>query len=317
MKKRFIGTLLMGTLFLSSTSVFVSCKDYDDDINKNSSDIAALQTQLTTLQSALAEAKAEAAAAKAAADAANSSLEQKITDLLAQMEGADEATKAAILKQIEDLKSNYATKAEVAAANQKVTDLEAAIEAVKSAALTEDDVKKIASQVAAIDETLLEESLKPYLQDFEVQLAACQKQIESQRQVLNALVEALLGDENAAARAAIGAALAAIDEQGNLDAATLEALKKKMQTISEVVDEIAPEGNVITLFVDKKLKSLVFMPQTYYWGVEAAKITRLTPYPYVKYNATNVWSMKELTSYIDNDAAREEIVGTKTWLLAI
>ena len=307
----------MGTLFLSSTSVFVSCKDYDDDINKNASDIAAMQTQLTTLQSALAEAKAEAAAAKAAADAANSSLEQKITDLLAQMEGADEATKAAILKQIEDLKSNYATKAEVAAANQKVTDLEAAIEALKAASATKDDLKAVQDQIAAIDLSLLSPEWRAEVDERLGKLESandiCQKQIESQRQVLNALVEALLGDENAAARAAVGAALAAIDEQGNLDAATLEALKKKMQTISEVVDEIAPEGNVITLFVDKKLKSLVFMPQTYYWGVEAAKITRLMPKPYKTVKEDAIWGMIELTSYIDNDEDRDEQVGTKAY----
>jgi len=46
MKKRLIGTLLMGALFVSSTSVFVSCKDYDDDINN----IVATKADKTALE---------------------------------------------------------------------------------------------------------------------------------------------------------------------------------------------------------------------------------------------------------------------------
>ena len=326
MKKRLIGSLLMGTLLVSSTSVFVSCKDYDDDINKNSSSIAAMQTQLSTLETALKEAQADAAAAKAAAEAANSSLDQKIADLLAQLENADEETKAVILQQIEDLKSNYATKAELAAAQQKVSELEAVINQMKEQlnnTVSRDEMtlaieKAIQDQIAAIDPSLLvgewKTEVDARLNTYEGALAICQKQIENQRQVLNTLIEALLGNDAATAR--IRAALDAIDEDGNIDEETLEALKKRMQTISDVVDEIAPEGNVISLFVDRQLKSLVFIPQTYYWGVEAAKITRLTPKPYLKYSASNAWTMKELTSYIDNDAAREEVVGTKGWNLA-
>ena len=48
MKKRLIGTLLMGALFVSSTSVFVSCKDYDDDINN----IVATKADKTALDEA-------------------------------------------------------------------------------------------------------------------------------------------------------------------------------------------------------------------------------------------------------------------------
>ena len=51
MKKRLIGTLLMGALFVSSTSVFVSCKDYDDDIN-------ALQLKQQSLEQSVAQKEA-------------------------------------------------------------------------------------------------------------------------------------------------------------------------------------------------------------------------------------------------------------------
>ena len=52
MKKRILSSLLMGALFVASMSTFTSCKDYDDDINSNKSDIAALQSQVTALETA-------------------------------------------------------------------------------------------------------------------------------------------------------------------------------------------------------------------------------------------------------------------------
>ena len=89
MKKRLMSTLLMGAFFLASTSMFVSCKDYDDDINANTKAIQNVETslkeQIATLNSALQQEKTAAAAAhsqyedaiakaQAAADAANKSL---------------------------------------------------------------------------------------------------------------------------------------------------------------------------------------------------------------------------------------------------
>ena len=48
MNKRFLSTLLFGALFIASTSMFVSCKDYDDDIKNLQTQIdkAALKSQL-------------------------------------------------------------------------------------------------------------------------------------------------------------------------------------------------------------------------------------------------------------------------------
>ena len=57
MKKRLMSTLLMGAFFLASTSMFVSCKDYDDDINANTKAIqnveSSLKAQIAELNSAL------------------------------------------------------------------------------------------------------------------------------------------------------------------------------------------------------------------------------------------------------------------------
>ena len=53
MKRKYLSVLLMGALTIASTSTFTSCKDYDDDINMNASQIKDLQEQLKTLQTAL------------------------------------------------------------------------------------------------------------------------------------------------------------------------------------------------------------------------------------------------------------------------
>ena len=46
MKKKIFSTLLLVAFALASTSMIVSCKDYDDDINKNAADISALRAEL-------------------------------------------------------------------------------------------------------------------------------------------------------------------------------------------------------------------------------------------------------------------------------
>ena len=50
MKRKYLSALLMGALTVASVSTFTSCKDYDDDINMNASQIKDLQEQLKTLQ---------------------------------------------------------------------------------------------------------------------------------------------------------------------------------------------------------------------------------------------------------------------------
>ena len=57
MKRTYLSALLMGALTIASVSTFTSCKDYDDDINMNTSQIKDLQEQLKTLQTALDQAK--------------------------------------------------------------------------------------------------------------------------------------------------------------------------------------------------------------------------------------------------------------------
>ena len=71
----------MGAFFIASMSMFTSCKDYDDDINKNTDAIAALQSQLQTLQSAQSSLDGQLSNAKTNFDAAIAALQSDIQNL--------------------------------------------------------------------------------------------------------------------------------------------------------------------------------------------------------------------------------------------
>ena len=152
MNKRFLSTLLTGAIFLAATSMFVSCKDYDDDI-KNlqsqidkaalKSEVDALQTQLTSVSSNASAAMSKAEQAIAAAAAA-----QKTADAAATKE-ALEAVKKAAEDAAKKAEETYATKAELEAA-KKLAELAQA--AADKAQLTAEDAAKIAAAAKELAE---------------------------------------------------------------------------------------------------------------------------------------------------------------------
>ena len=50
MNKKFLSAILFGALMVSSTGTFVSCKDYDDDIDRIDNTLNDLKTRLDALQ---------------------------------------------------------------------------------------------------------------------------------------------------------------------------------------------------------------------------------------------------------------------------
>ena len=93
MNKKFLSAILFGALMVTSTGTFVSCKDYDDDIENLQGQIDNLATKsdveakLSQLQAALDAAKAESSAN--AADIA--ALEKEVASMMAKVEAAIEA----------------------------------------------------------------------------------------------------------------------------------------------------------------------------------------------------------------------------------
>ena len=105
MNKKFLSAILFGALMVTSTGTFVSCKDYDDDIENLQSQINNLATKsdveakLAQLQAALEAAKAESSAN--AADIA--ALEKEVASMQTKIQAAVESQIAEYKTQIEDL----------------------------------------------------------------------------------------------------------------------------------------------------------------------------------------------------------------------
>ena len=104
MNKKFLSAILFGALMVTSTGTFVSCKDYDDEIEELQGQISSLATKsdveakLNQLQSAIDAAKADAV------DAADlAALEAKVTSMQATIQAAVEADIAGYKAEIEAL----------------------------------------------------------------------------------------------------------------------------------------------------------------------------------------------------------------------
>ena len=161
MNKKLFGTLLLGSLLMGGT--FVSCKDYDDDIDNLQEQINNLatksdvETKLGQLQSALTAAQQKAEEALAAAKAADNSAEvkalseklDKIADAQAAVNEALEATKNEVSEQLAEF--DEATKQMIADAQKK----------------TEETIGKVADYVTSV-EFVLSNNANPS-QDFNLE----------------------------------------------------------------------------------------------------------------------------------------------------
>ncbi|MDD6506292.1 MAG: hypothetical protein PUF39_02780, partial [Prevotellaceae bacterium] len=158
MKKKFIRALLFGALIGLQATAFVSCKDYDDDINAlrteittNASDLKSLvDEKMKNVETEISALQATANGLETAYKAADKALETAITNATNDAKGyadvqAAEAQKAAVAS-AQTLVDNATKKLEESlAASNKVID-----EQGKSiAALLEADVKLSEAIVAA------------------------------------------------------------------------------------------------------------------------------------------------------------------------
>ena len=180
MNKKFLSAILFGALMVTSTGTFVSCKDYEDDIQNvqeqvdaNKSALAALTSQATALQSALDAAKTTAEAAKTAAAEAKKAGDDALAAAKAAEAAAADAKAEAIAeaqKQVDTLKAwvegqDYVTEEEMSAAIAVVTGRINGIEEALGESLKN---LVAADQVALTNIVALQE-------DLELQKAALEK----------------------------------------------------------------------------------------------------------------------------------------------
>ncbi|MBR4730259.1 MAG: hypothetical protein IK075_08390 [Prevotella sp.] len=275
MKKRIFGMLLMGAMVVASVSMFTSCKDYDDDINKLQKQIDEitaqnLQTQLNSLQSALSIAQSTADAAKAAAAEAEAAAKKA-------QETGDAATATATEAAAE-------AAATAVAAAQDVKDLEDAIADVKAlldGKVSKDELSKaiedVEKKIAAINENLLTlDDVKKLLEDEGFASAAVVKDIESQIEALQAFqkkIEALKLD--ASWKKKVDDAVASLTQIKNDIAANTKSIadiKKLAEQASKDASGVTDSINKLNVFVKRLLTSLNLSPSKFYGGIEGTDI---------------------------------------------
>lgn len=280
-KKKIFGYLFMGLLAAGATGTVTSCKDYDDDINNNKSAIQALQSDL----------------AKAKTD-----LESEISSLKTQLETAN-GTLTALSRKVDANTADITkAKSDIAGLESRLATAESALTSINTTLALKADQKALEDSCASIYGKLesvtdgLGKSLKSEKDDRVAADADLQQQIDA----LNKLIGNGSVDDAKTVYEKLLADVQALQEKTqDLD---VEALTSQLQGLSNSIDKINANINVLNVLLEKSLRSLVFIPQSYYWGVEATKLL------YLDFNYVNDlawisdmnWDKKEAKGYDDN-----------------
>lgn len=295
-KKKIFGYMFMGLLAAGATGTVTSCKDYDDDINNNKSAIQALQSDL----------------AKAKTD-----LESEISSLKTQLETANGTLKALSGKVDANTADITKAKSDIAGLESRLKTAEDAIKSINTTLALKADQKALEDSCASIYGKLesvtdgLGKSLKSEKDDRVAADADLQQQIDA----LNKLIGNGSVDDAKTVYEKLLADVKALQEKTqDLD---VEALTSQLQGLSNSIDKINANINVLNVLLEKSLRSLVFIPQSYYWGVEATKLLYLD-FDYVDDQAwisDMNWDKKEAKGY-DDDTRYATAEGTKVLTFA-
>ena len=293
MKKKIFSTLLLVAFALASTSMFVSCKDYDDDFAKRDADIAALRAEL---ESRLAQCKANCDAEHAKFLTEHQSLAgyAKLSDI-PSLEGY--ATLAALQAEL----ANYVKASEI----QGALDY---IKALQDKGITADGLAELGVKVAAIDDALL----KLLGVDSIDKAAAAAENLKAQIDALNLYGEALKKEnidpdklvELLKKVESIGGEIQKFPAD-DLTADEVKTLKDLIAKADELINKQAgPDINIIQFMIDKTLASIVLKPSTYVAGLATIEVPALyyQPVIYCKDNNTK----KEAYYYIDKNGKKLE-----------
>ena len=295
MKKKIFSTLLLVAFALASTSMFVSCKDYDDDFAQRDKDIAALRAEL---EQRLADCKARCDAEHAKFLTEHQSLAgyAKLSDI-PSLEGY--ATKDALSALQAEL-ANY-VKAE---AIQDALDY---IKSLQEKGITADGLAELMTKVKAIDEALADYAKIDYVDN---KVATAAQNLQNQIDALNLYKDAL--QKEGIEPDLLVELLKKVESiktdvekypADDLTAEEVATLKKLIENADELINLVengaGPDINVIQYMIDKTLASIVLMPSTYVAGLATIEVPALyyQPVIYCKDNNTK----QEAYYYIDKN----------------
>lgn len=295
-KKKIFGYLFMGLLAAGATGTVTSCKDYDDDINNNKSAIQALQSDLTK---------------------AKSDLESEISSLKTQLETANGTLTALSTKVDANAADITKAKSDIAGLESRLTTAESALASINTTLALKADQKALEDSCASIYGKLesVTDGLGKSLQSEKDDRVAADADLQQQIDALNKLIGNGSVDDAKAVYEKLLADVQALQEKTqDLD---VEALTSQLQGLSNSIDKINANINVLNVLLEKSLRSLVFIPQSYYWGVEATKLLYLD-FDYVNDQAwisDMNWDKKEAKGY-DDDTRYTTAEGTKVLTFA-
>ena len=272
MNKKFLSAVLFGALMVSSTGTFVSCKDYDDDIEELwgavnggkedlSKKVSALETSVSDLQSAqtkleaeIAAAKKEAADAKAAADqAAADAADAKAAALQAE-KNAIEAAKAEIAKVKEELvkmiqNNQGASEEDIKAIESEIATIKGDITALTAAYKGAD--AEILDKLSKVEGVLGERitNLEADVKTNKEEIGKLQSALKLQQDALDAYKEAT-GKELGDVKTKLEACEKAVEALQGFDVAetkaAIEQLKNDYKKIAEEITKINTNLDVLS-----------------------------------------------------------------------
>ena len=271
MKKRIFGMLLMGAMVIASVSMFTSCKDYDDDINKLQSQIDGLtslvSTKESTINSSISQLQSQLNALSSLESTLNGKIsegdaatlaaaKQAVADAKAALEKAINDNKAALEKAINDNKSAAdASFAELVAANAdqdaKIVEAKAAADqALTQLAELQSSLSSLASKedLAALASKEELAAATASINEIKTSLTSVNSKLGELEQKLNSLSSELTNAfaEIASLKTALSGQQAALDEvKGKVDDIDLSKAKadiaKLLQdcaTVQEALDKL-------------------------------------------------------------------------------
>ncbi len=330
MKKKIFSSLLLVAFAFAATSMFVSCKDYDDDINelrslidKNDSALRqALESQKTelmgyiqTLQGQMRDAQADITTLKGQMTTAQgdiTTLKGQMTDALARistlegkMDAAEDAITAINNLLGGKLENGKTYKAAVEEIYGKVASLE-----TDMAKVLEEEIPGLKDSIGllrAVDADLqlqintlntfkkkMEEEVIPGLQLRDTQLSDSIKDIISQLGVIREAVRT-----NAIAIGEINNMIGGKLENGQTYKEFVEQLRKDLNKANDDIEDLQEGLSQLNVLIKTSLRSLVFKPALYYEGIEACKLSTLT---YLKYDIpAAAWNVQETKGYNDQE----------------
>lgn len=316
---------------MGTTGTVTSCKDYDDDINANTqaindvksalescktsceASIADLKTQLEAKSGEIATLTSQLATVKATADAAatKAALQDEINRALAA-EGALAAKITSLESTVKDIQNVLDGKVDKSVYDATIADIYAKLTANEQASADnllkigelQTKLSSLATTVDALKADYEQQlaALEMYNQGVESRLAALEAagispaDLAKIQEKIDAAKAEIQGQIDALAIKDIEGLQAALD--GKASVGDLNTLREQVAKNVKAIDALSTQVNVLNVLVQKSLHSLVFVPDTYYYGIEATKIQALDFFKFMV--PATAWNIKEAKGYKDD-----------------